>query len=113
VPAPETNGVALAALLVGIGAVLTFWLCGLGAVVGLAALVLGILGVSRANKLADGRGKGQAISGIVLGAIAIIISVGFIALIVASDDTGDSGDVNTDPSNGSCNYERFMQDPDC
>jgi hypothetical protein len=27
--------------------------------------------------------------------------------------SGSSGGINTDRSNGVCNYERFMQDPDC
>lgn len=27
--------------------------------------------------------------------------------------SGSYGGINTDPSNGVCNFERFMQDPDC
>jgi hypothetical protein len=37
-----------------------------------------------------------------------------VALAVWADDTVDDFDgINSDPSNGVCNEDRFLQDPDC
>lgn len=63
-------GFALSALLVGIGAFLFGLVPVFGALVGIAAVVLGILAVRKLQS------KGLAIAGIVLGGLAILSSVG-------------------------------------
>ncbi|MFZ4515787.1 MAG: DUF4190 domain-containing protein [Acidimicrobiia bacterium] len=93
-PAPvpsKTNGLALAALLVGI-----FGFC-IGAIGGVVAIILGFLGLKKPN------GKGMAITRIILGFVNVILSVVAIVMLVAgvgvfskavSDATGIA-DTNT------------------
>lgn len=77
-PVPRPNNVAIAALIVGILAVLaTITIIG-GMVLGLVAVVLGGVGVSKSGELQ--RGRGQAIAGIVLGGIALLLSAALVAL---------------------------------
>lgn len=64
--APHTNGYALWALICGLGS----FVCSL--FLGIPAIILGILGVSRANK--TGTGRGMSIAGIILGVISIPLS---------------------------------------
>jgi hypothetical protein len=63
-------GLALAALLVGIGALLFGFVPVFGALVGIAAVVLGTLALRKRQS------KGMAITGLVLGAIAALVSIG-------------------------------------
>lgn len=72
-PQRTGNGFGVAALVVGIIAVLLAWLpiINIGAIVlGVIAVILGILGVRK-----KWAGKGMSIAGIVLGAVAILLSV--------------------------------------
>lgn len=77
----EKNNMALWAMILGIvGFVLTVSivgaLIGLGILLGIIAIVLGILGVRRAGRMqGPNRRKGMAISGIVLGVLSIIASI--------------------------------------
>ena len=107
----ESNGLAVAALVVGISSLVLLFLCGLGAITGLAAVVLGVLGLSASKKSPTGAFRGQAIWGIVTGAVAMAIGVVVIALVFVVGSTAD--DVNSDPSDGFCDQSRFVQDPDC
>lgn len=71
-PAPaQTNGLALAALLVGI-----FGFC-IGAIGGVVAVILGFLGMKKPT------GKGMAITGIILGFINIIVSGIVLVMLIA------------------------------
>lgn len=71
----QTNGVALAAMILGILALLGLVFILPGFILGLIALTLGIMGVRRANAIASpGARKGMAITGIVTGAISLILS---------------------------------------
>jgi hypothetical protein len=112
-PASTTPGLAIASLILGVGALLfalipfvgfasvPFAICG---------LVFGILGISRAQK-GEG-GKGLSIAGVSTSVAAILVSVLYLVLfVVIADNTSD--DINSDPSNGVCNSDRFLQDPDC
>ena len=113
-PAPESNGMAIAAMVVGILSLVTFWLCGLGAVLGLVAVVLGAVALSKANKTPARTGRGQAIAGIATGAVALVISLAFLVFfVVVGESTPEFEEMNTDPSDGFCDSERFFQDPDC
>ncbi|MGV0434144.1 DUF4190 domain-containing protein [Corynebacterium ureicelerivorans] len=71
----QTNGVALAAMILGILALLGLVFILPGFILGLIALILGIMGVRRANAIAGpGARRGMAITGIVTGAISLILS---------------------------------------
>ena len=114
------NGTATAALVTGIVALFLFWLCGLGALLGMLAVALGIVGLSNSKKLIDNRGKGQAIAGIVTGSLALLATIAVFAFFVllgpywsGSADYGVNSDANTDIPDGVCDATRYVQDPDC
>jgi hypothetical protein len=108
---------AVGALICGVIGLCTFWMLGLGAIPGLVGVILGAVGVSRAKHLPNNTGAGQAKAGIALGVIAIVASVGFFTYFLNEVDdsnvTFNTGHINSDPSDGSCNHDRFLQDPDC
>jgi hypothetical protein len=68
------QGLAVGALIVGIIAVLGSWIPVAGGIIGLVAVILGIVAWRRAS---TGRGAGMAmaITGAILGLVAIVISV--------------------------------------
>src|SRR5215212_325332 len=75
---PRRNGMGTAALVV----VVVILFAPLGAFLGLVALVLGIVGLVRANRgQADNRG--QAVAGLVTGALALVVGLFFAASIGA------------------------------
>ena len=84
-PANPNNGLAIAALVLGI---LTF-VC-LGPIAGILAIVFGFLGMKKANEM-GGTGKGMSIAGIVLGIVGTIASILFLIFVVfAADQASDS-----------------------
>lgn len=71
----QNNGIALAAMILGILALLGLVFILPGFILGLIALILGIMGVRRASVMGgSGARKGMAITGIVTGAISLILS---------------------------------------
>ncbi|QVT81512.1 hypothetical protein ENKNEFLB_03922 [Nocardioides aquaticus] len=99
-----TNGLAIASMVLGI-----LWLYWVGSIL---ALVFGY--VARAQiKRSHGQqvGGGMAVAGIVLGwigiGIALVFVIGAIVAAVSYDE------INSLPSNGFCNVDRYMEDPDC
>lgn len=81
VAAAPKNGLGIAALVLGILALLTGWFL-LGALFGLIAIVLGIIGRRRASR-GEATNGGMALAGIVLGVLGILSAV-FVAVTVAS-----------------------------
>lgn len=74
-PPQQNNGVAIAAMILGILSLLGLLFLFPGLILGVIALILGIVGVKKANSIVGpGSRKGMAISGIVMGAIATILS---------------------------------------
>lgn len=65
---PKGNGIALAGMLMAIASILLFWFPLVGAGIGVVALVLSIVGVTRKN-----RSKGKAIAGIIIAVIGILL----------------------------------------
>ncbi|HYI60532.1 MAG TPA: DUF4190 domain-containing protein [Acidimicrobiales bacterium] len=123
--ANQSNGMAIGALVTGLIAMLCF------PVLGLVSIPLGIVAIKRSKAL-NGNGKGMAIAGIITGVIGIIWGIAFLALVVFAANEVDSdpsdgvcnsdrivqdpdcrGGVNSDPSDGTCDRDRFIQDPDC
>jgi uncharacterized membrane protein len=81
IPTPATNGSAIAALAIGLlSATFAFLIApALAAIIfGLVAIVLGVKGVQIANATA-GTYKGLAISGIVSGALGLLLGIAVIA----------------------------------
>lgn len=112
-PGSASNGLAIAALVLGIAAIVTSWLCGIGAVAGVLAVVFGIIGLKRADALPGRPAAGMAVAGIVTGAIGAVLATVFTVLIVVGVIFDRDGEPNSDPVNGWCNPERYWQDPDC
>jgi len=104
----DNNGVATTAMVLGIIALVTFWLCGLGALLGILAAVLGFVGLSKSKKSAESKGRGQAIAGIVTGLLALIVTVGLFMVFFAFGTFGP----NNFPDS-QCDQSRYWQDPDC
>jgi hypothetical protein len=84
-PATRRNGMGTAALVIGVVAltlVLLLLFAPLGALLGLVAVLLGILGLLRVNRgQADNRG--QAVAGLVTGGIALLVGV-FLTLSIGT-----------------------------
>ena len=76
-PVQQSNGMAVAALVLGILAIVTFWIPFFNIVsiiMGIVALILGFLGRGRSKQPGVG-GGGMAMTGIILGALAIVLSI--------------------------------------
>jgi hypothetical protein len=71
-PAPR-NGLGLSALILGVIAILTCWIV-IGGLFGLLAIVLGVLGAGRARR-GRATNRGVAITGIVTGAVGLVLSI--------------------------------------
>ncbi|KPC83737.1 MULTISPECIES: DUF4190 domain-containing protein [Streptomyces] len=92
-PAPA-NGLGIAAMVLGIIAVVGFCMYGLGVVLGVLALIFGIIGRGRARR-GEASNGGMALAGIILGSIGIVISavfLGFIIWAIANDESGSGYD---------------------
>ncbi|GAA3748536.1 DUF4190 domain-containing protein [Streptomyces tremellae] len=76
------NGLAVAALVLGIAAVVLFWTVFGGIVLGLVAIVLGALGARRARTDGAPR-RGMAVTGLVLGVLGLIAGGLILALGVS------------------------------
>jgi hypothetical protein len=75
--APRSNGVAIAALVCGILALVISWIPGINLasfVLGIAAVICGILGIRNA-RIPGLRGRGMAIAGLVTGLLALVVTV--------------------------------------
>ncbi|MFC7931437.1 DUF4190 domain-containing protein [Streptomyces cinereoruber] len=98
---PPSNGMGTAALVLGIVAVAGFCLYGLGVILGVLALIFGIIGVKKAGR-GEATNRGMAVAGIVLGAIGTVVSavfLGFVIWAIAQDPSSfeDSGGYEDDP----------------
>ena len=74
---PRTNGLAVAAFVVGLLSILVAWIpvVGIAGIVGgIVAVVLGIMALSRARKSPVG-GRGLGIAGLVLGALSVLLGI--------------------------------------
>jgi hypothetical protein len=74
----QGNGLAVAALVLGILAVVLFWTVRPGLILGILATIFGGVGLAKANKGAPY--KGLAIAGLVLGVLTIVGSFSLVFL---------------------------------
>jgi hypothetical protein len=82
---PRRNGMGTAALVVGVVAltlVVLILFAPLGVLAGLVAVVLGILGLTRANR-GEADNRGQAVTGLVTGGLAVLIGL-FLAVSIGT-----------------------------
>ncbi len=80
--ASGSNGMAIGALVTGILSLPLLLLFGFGALLGVVAVILGIIALRRAGRY-GGQGRGQAIGGIVTGAISVVLGIVFIIFFVS------------------------------
>lgn len=93
------NGFGTTALVLGIVSVVLFCLWGLGIVLGILALVFGFLGRGRAKR-GQATNGGQALAGIILGAVGIVVSGVFLGLMIwaiANDEGSEDSSGYDDP----------------
>lgn len=93
--AQPRNGLGIAALVVGILALLlAVFFFPLGLLLGVVAIILGIVGMRRVSR-GQATNRGMAISGVVLGVLALLVAAA-LALFVASifDKVSDCADPN-------------------
>jgi O-antigen ligase len=69
-PPQQRRGLGIAALVLGIVAIITLLLCGLGAVVAVVGVVIGIVAVVRNN------GRGLAVTGLALSVVTLVAAIG-------------------------------------
>ncbi len=79
-PAPA-NGYGVAAMVLGIIAVTFFCAYGLGVILGILALIFGILGRKRVQR-GEATNNGMALAGIILGVVGFVLSAAFIGFLV-------------------------------
>jgi Domain of unknown function (DUF4190) len=81
-PAGPKNGLGIAALVIAIIALVFVWSVFGGIIGGIVAVIIGFLGYGRAKR-GEATNGGVAIAGIVLGFVAIIVSLVFIPIWIA------------------------------
>jgi hypothetical protein len=79
---PPANGLAIAALVLGILSVVLLWMVWGGIVLGVLGIVFGAIGLSRAK--AGAPNKGPATAGLILGIVGLVGSVLFVVLILTT-----------------------------
>lgn len=89
----RSNGPAIAALVLGIAALLLFWTVFGGIALGLAAVALGVVGARKARGGRAPHGK-MSVIGAVLGALGLIASVVIVAIGASLLDSSEFKDFN-------------------
>ena len=114
-PSRGGSGLAITALVLGVLALLSSWTVVGGILLGLGAVILGFIALS---KIRQGRagGKAMAIIGIITGALGLVIAVGLIALgasLLNSDSAKNLRDCLEDAgddANAQAECQREFQD---
>ncbi|MBT3072284.1 DUF4190 domain-containing protein [Streptomyces sp. CYG20] len=91
-PQPS-NGLGTAALVLGIISVVGFCMYGVNIVLGILALIFGIIGLGRAKR-GEATNRGMAIAGIITGSVGIVLGsviLGFIVWAVANGEDFEDG----------------------
>lgn len=89
--AQSRNGFGIAALVLGLFALLLSWTVIGGILLGILALVFGLLGRGRARR-GQATNGGMSIAGLVLGVVGLLISIGLIAFAVSVMNTPTGAD---------------------
>lgn len=96
-PGPA-NGMGIASLVLGLISVAGFCMYGLGIILGVLALIFGLIGRGRVTK-GEANNGGVALAGVILGSVGIVVSaafLGFFIWAVTNDDLDsdyDSGSI--------------------
>ena len=85
------NGLGVAALVLGIVGTVLFFTTILAAILGVLALIFGIVGRIRASK-GEATNGGQALAGLILGIVAILVSIGVLTAVIVSAENAENED---------------------
>jgi hypothetical protein len=77
---PQGNGLAVAALVLGIISIVFSWVPFFDWLLAILAIIFGAVGISAANKR-GGVGKGMAVAGLILGLITVVIGIIFVIYV--------------------------------
>ena len=86
-PPKPTSGKAIAALICGLVGFVVF--CYLPAIAALVGIVLGIIALLETGKEGTRCGRGMAIAGVIISALAVVANAGWIGFIVTMGRMGD------------------------
>lgn len=89
-PAPN-NGLGTAAMVIGIVSVVGFCLYGLNIILGILALIFGIIGLGRAKR-GEATNRGMALAGVILGSVGIVVGAAILGVIIWAATTADDRD---------------------
>ncbi|MEU3747394.1 MULTISPECIES: DUF4190 domain-containing protein [Streptomyces] len=92
------NGMGIASMVLGIIAVAGFCMYGLGVVLGILALIFGIIGMKKAGR-GEATNRGMALAGVILGSIGIVVSGVFLGFVIWAIAEGGSASSDGDPYN--------------
>jgi hypothetical protein len=81
-PLAPKNGLGIAALVLAVVALVSVWSVAGGIVLGLAAVIIGLVAWGRVKR-GEANNGAVAIAGVVLGALALIVGLAFIAIWMA------------------------------
>ncbi|MBI1758517.1 MAG: DUF4190 domain-containing protein [Actinobacteria bacterium] len=79
--ANRSNGMAIAALVLGIVSIFMSFTIWVGAITGIVGLILGIVGISQSKRNQAG-GRGMAIAGVVTSVIGLVLAVALTIILV-------------------------------
>ena len=109
--AQSSNGLATWSLALGIVSILAFWAFGFGVLLGILAVIFGVIGRNKAREQPRTPHEGRARAGIVLGAIGIVGGTLFIGwALTFVDDVVD--EIENQSDDGFCEPDNPF-DPDC
>ncbi|WP_256965895.1 DUF4190 domain-containing protein, partial [Streptomyces griseiscabiei] len=92
---PPSNGMGIAAMVLGICAAVLFCLWPLAILLGIMAMIFGFIGRAKVRR-GEATNPGHALAGIICGVVGILLGIGFIVLIVLASNS-DGYDSDTDP----------------
>lgn len=102
-------GMGIAALLLGILAFVLSWVPILGIILGVIAIIVGLVARGRAKRI-NGSGRGSGVAGAILGLLAVIIS-GLITFgLVSLFQNTDAGQCLQDAGTDQAKLEQCIQD---
>ncbi|WP_239148690.1 DUF4190 domain-containing protein, partial [Streptomyces anulatus] len=87
-PAPN-NGLGTAAMVIGIISVAGFCLYGVNIILGILALIFGIIGLGRAKR-GEATNRGMALAGVILGSVGIVVGAAILGLIIWAATSAES-----------------------
>ena len=91
-PQPQGAGMAITAMVLGIAALVLCWTAFGGLVLGLLAVVFGIVALRRARR-GEAGGQGRAIAGLITGAIGLVLGAVFLFVWINLFTSSGFGDL--------------------